>query len=166
MAPPAGRFADAQYREADEVTAIKEGDPFSVDPALVERGIRGHAITQNGLARYLRSIGIEPLSPSANQPNFDIAWRDSDRFYVGEVKSLTGANEEKQLRLGLGQVLRFAHQLRHLGPTVPVLAVERQPSDPGWIELCTQLGVILTWPAGFGDHLARRSSAEAGSFAS
>jgi carbon-monoxide dehydrogenase large subunit len=36
------------------------------------------------------------------------AWRDC---YVAEVKSLTNANEEHQLRLGLGQVLRYQHAL-------------------------------------------------------
>ena len=34
---------------------------------------------------------------------FDIAWDDDDDIVVAEVKSLTTRNEEKQLRLALGQ---------------------------------------------------------------
>lgn len=94
------------YRIADEMSTIPRGDPFAVDPALVERGVRGHAVTQNGLANYLRSLGFEPRSPRPGEPNFDVAWRCGSRIFVAEVKSLTNRNEEKQLRLGLGQVLR------------------------------------------------------------
>ena len=36
--------------------------PFSVDPALVERDLRGHAGTQNDLAAVLQAAGIEPRS--------------------------------------------------------------------------------------------------------
>lgn len=27
-----------------------------------------------------------------------------------------------------------------------VVAVERKPSDAGWVALCNQLGVALVWP--------------------
>lgn len=40
---------------------------------------------------------------------------------------LTASNEEEQLRLELGQVLRYAYQLRGSEETVPVLIVERRP---------------------------------------
>jgi hypothetical protein len=39
---------------------------------------------------------------------FDIAWEVDDAVFVGEAKSLAGKNEERQLCLGLGQVLRYA----------------------------------------------------------
>ena len=64
----------ADYRKADEEAAVGQRDPFSVDPALVERGIRGHAITQNLLAQFLESCGMVPRSPKADEPNFDLAW--------------------------------------------------------------------------------------------
>jgi len=99
------------YRSADEFAVVTGRDPFAVDPALVERGVRGHALTQNALARHLRSLELEPRSPRPEEPNFDIAWRCGSRTFVAEVKSLTTRNEEKQLRLGLGQVLRYADQL-------------------------------------------------------
>jgi hypothetical protein len=132
-----------QYREADELAAVAERDPFAIDPALVERGVRGHATTQNRLASYLRSVGLEPRSPSVNEPNFDLAWQHGDTRYVAEVKSITCPNEEKQLRLGLGQVLRYADQL---GPgTIPVLMLERCPADTSWTALFERLGVIVAW---------------------
>jgi hypothetical protein len=145
-------FGDG-YRPADELAAIAERDPFAIDPALVERGIRSHAITQNALAQHLWSLGIEPLSPAANEINFDIAWRAGERVFVGEVKSLTDSNEEKQLRLGLGQVLRYAHQLDPNRGAVPVLIVERRPSDSSWEKLCERLGVVLAWPEVFAARL-------------
>jgi hypothetical protein len=40
----------AAYRAADEAVAISARDPFTVDPALVERANCGHAATQNKLA--------------------------------------------------------------------------------------------------------------------
>jgi hypothetical protein len=144
--PPISLLLGDEYRPADEEAASAERDPFAIDPALVERGIRGHAITQNALASYLRSLGLEPLSPRMEDPNFDIAWRNGERVFVAEIKSLTNANEEKQLRLGLGQVLRYAQQMRRLGSVSPVLLVERRPSDESWSLLCREIGVILVWP--------------------
>ena len=141
------------YREADEIAAIAARDPFEVDPTLVERGVRGHALTQNSLARYLHSIGVVPRSPRANEPNFDIAWQIDKKCFVAEVKSLTSQNEEKQLRLGLGQVLRYAYQIGGRFDAIPVLVVENEPRDSGWDELCQRLGVLLAWPAVFPDRL-------------
>jgi len=64
---------------------------------------------------------------------------------VAEVKSITAENEEQQLRLGLGQVLRYRQRLAALGHdrVVAVLVPERQPRDPSWHELCQDLGVVL-----------------------
>jgi hypothetical protein len=62
-------------------------------------------------------------------------------------------NEEKQLRLGLGQVLRYADQLSHTGTVVPVLVAERRPTDCSWEQLCERLGVILAWPDVFAERL-------------
>ena len=65
--------------------------------------------------------------------------------FVAEIKSITDDNEEEQLRLGLGQVLRYRHRLRKLGHerVVAVLVPERPPRDPSWSELCQELGVVL-----------------------
>ncbi len=136
------------YRPADEEVAISERDPFAVDPALVERANRSHASTQNALAEYLRSKGIEPRSSRPEEPNFDLAWLQGDAIFVAEIKSLTVDNEEKQLRLGLGQVLRYQHLLAQNGKQVrAVLVIEREPSDTSWVELCKTLGILLVWPS-------------------
>jgi hypothetical protein len=81
---------------------------------------------------------------------FDIAWEDGETIVVAEVKSLTKHNEEKQLRLAVGQVIRYAHLLAGKGRSVrQVIAAERQPSDPSWCELCDAAGVSLVWPSSF-----------------
>ena len=51
---------------------------------------------------------------------------------MAEIKSITADNEEEQLRLGLGQVLRYRQRLLALGHecVVAVLVPERQPHDP------------------------------------
>ena len=138
------------YRPAPEDVAISKADPFSVDPALVERGVKGHARTQNLLAAYVDSCGAEPRSPAPDDPNFDLAWKWNGVLYVAEVKSLTAANEEKQLRLGLGQVIRYQHILGSEREVRAVLAVERAPSDDSWQSLCTSHSVQLVWPDSFG----------------
>lgn len=135
----------AAYREA-QVSASPNGrQPFTVDPALVERGLRGHADTQNELARVLRDAGIEPRSRLPHEPNFDLAWEANGTVFVAEVKSITDDNEEEQLRLGLGQVLRYRHRLERLGHSrvVAVLVPERAPGDSSWGDLCRELEVAL-----------------------
>jgi hypothetical protein len=141
------------YREARVSSLPLEREPFSVDPALVERGLKGHADTQNELARVLREAGIEPRSRQAQEPNFDLAWDVGGTVYLAEIKSITDANEEGQLRLGLGQVLRNRQALKALGHphVVAVLVPERAPRDASWRDLCAELAVILL----VGDELNR-----------
>ena len=69
---------------------------------------------------------------------------------MAEVKSLTRRNEEQQLRLGLGQALRYRNLLTKPKQQVrAVLAVERRPSDTRWMTLCGDHGVQLVWPPAF-----------------
>jgi hypothetical protein len=133
------------YREARVSSLPGEREPFTVDPGIVERGIKGHADTQNDLARVLRNAGIEPRSRRPQEPNFDLAWERNGTVFVAEIKSITDDNEEGQLRLGLGQVLRNRHRLARLGHehVVAVLVPERAPRDPSWRELCDELGVAM-----------------------
>jgi hypothetical protein len=135
----------APYRQARVVELPGSLEPFSFDPATVERGLKGHADTQNALARVLRSAGIEPRSCQPPEPNFDLAWQRDETVFVAEVKSTTASNEEEQLRLGLGQVLRYRQRLAALGHerVIAVLVPEHQPHDAAWRELCQELGVIL-----------------------
>jgi hypothetical protein len=135
----------APYRQVPVIELSRDRDPFSVDPALVERGLRGHTDTQNELAVVLSNAGIEPRRGLPPGPNFDLAWQKDGTVFVAEVKSVTAENEENQLRVGLGQVLRYRQHLSALGHdrVVAVLVPERQPRDPSWRELCQEVGVLL-----------------------
>jgi hypothetical protein len=68
-------------------------------------GVR-HVNTQNAAADALAGTGSAPRSPRPGEPNFDLAWENDGAVYVAEVRSITDRNEEKRLRLGLGQILR------------------------------------------------------------
>lgn len=141
------------YIEAEEDATISGGDPFTSDPAVIERGVRGHARTQNALAREVARRGLRPVRPAPSDPSFDLAWEDGETLYVAEVKSITDANEEHQLRLGLGQALWYRHTLSRRGRAVVALLVtEREPTVGDWKDLCKSLGVRLTWPSRFGYH--------------
>ena len=106
---------------------------FSVDPDVIDRGTNAHKDVQDQLADAVSARGWEPLSPSGSDPLFDIGWIVADTAWIAEVKSLTESNEDRQLRLGLGQVLSYAY-LVDWGAAAyrPVLAVEREPSSPYW----------------------------------
>jgi len=136
------------YREANEALAVSTIDPFEVDPALVERALKGHASAQNALAAYVASVGATPLSPIVGGPNFDLAWEHNGEVWVAEVKSCTARNQENQLRLGLGQILRYRSVLsRRLDRSVrALLMIEVEPSDSSWISLCGDLNIELRWP--------------------
>ncbi len=134
------------YRRINESALLSVRDPFDTDPALVERGLRAHARTQNELADYLNWHGIEPLSPQSDEPQFDLAFLTKRAMTVVEVKSLRDLNSERQLRLGLGQVLRYAHILSRPGYSViPALALEHEPPSD-WLELLGRLNVLVGWP--------------------
>ena len=138
------------YRPAAENVASRARDPWTVDPDVVDRGLRGHRATQNAAAQHLRDLGIEPRSPRSDEPAFDLAWVSRATVFVAEVKSLTARNEEQQLRLGLGQALRYRQLLRNANRQVEAyLIVEREPADLSWASLCDALGVVLTWPSLF-----------------
>lgn len=147
-APAAGRTAlGNDYREANPNARTAQRQPFSVDPDLVDRALQAHARTQEALAAALRAVGKVPRSPAPGEPAFDLAWEKDGTVCVAEVKSLSGINDEKQLRLGLGQVLRYGHLLRAKGrPVRCFIAVESRPADQSWFDLCSALGVTLLWP--------------------
>ena len=134
------------YQEAG-IAPQGERDPFAVDPAIVERGLRSHSELQNLLAERVAESGSEPRSPGPQDPPWDLLWERDGAVWIAEVKSLTDRNEERQLRLGLGQLLRYRHTLleRHLGVHA-VLMAEREPTDAGWLALCQSLDVLLLWP--------------------
>ena len=143
----------SNYRSPARQEAVERRRVFEVDPDLVDRGTAVHMDVQDELAEAVRSAGAEPRSPAPHDPQFDVAWQIGDSAFVAEVKSLTEENEDRQLRLGLGQVLSYAFLLDWPGANdvQPVLAVERPPTSEYWGGLCKEYGVILTWPDEFKD---------------
>jgi hypothetical protein len=142
--PPDGprRSLGRPYSTIGRLASSAARDPFEVDPDKVDRGNQAHASTQDALADFLRNHGIEPRSPAIDEPEFDLAWEHSRAVFVAEVKSITEANEEQQLRLGLGQVLRYRQSLARGGrKVVAVLVAERAPIDRTWTELCRELTI-------------------------
>lgn len=115
------------------------------DPSDLERGLRAHWEVEEALSRLIAERGFTPLEPTG-EPRFDIAWKDGGAFHVVEVKSLTNANESVQLRLGLGQVLHYRHLIAErgdFGPVRAVLAVECEPRDRAWYQICSGVNVAL-----------------------
>lgn len=104
----------------------------------------------------LIEAGFTPRSPAPGEPEFDLGWENGESICIAEVKSLSHANEEKQLRLAVGQVLRYAFLLSAGRPVEHFIAVEREPRDPSWLDFTAELGVSLIWPETF--HTATRRS--------
>jgi hypothetical protein len=137
------------YREGSLVASRSSRASYQPDPDKVGRGLEGHELTLRALVSAVQACGLEPLLPGSTGPSYDLAWETETMIFVAEVKSLTLANEERQLRLGLGQVLRYWHALSyHPKPVIAVLAVEEKPADESWLALCDRLGIWLVWPEG------------------
>jgi hypothetical protein len=131
-------FEGSPYKWVAEVRpGVALSDPFTNDPDALDRATLAHGMTQNEIAEWLTESGIEPLSPSENDPPFDIAWVYQDKLFVTEVKSITSDNEIHQIRLGIGQVLDYCQQIRG----IPVLVVSEKPSLSRWKEVCAFAGV-------------------------
>jgi hypothetical protein len=149
---PAQSFAEGlgrDYVDADEHPEITPdaAEHTGLDPDLGGRGLRAHNITQNLVASAVEEAGCAPRRPKPDEPQYDLAWEAGGVTWVAEVKSITAQNEERQLRQALGQVLRYRQLLEADGRTVRALiAVEREPTDPSWGELCAGEGIALVWP--------------------
>lgn len=151
--PPAPtRSRGKRYQTSAPASPQPGSRVFEVDPDLIDRGTQAHATTQNLLADRVRAAGLEPLEHGPADPWFDLAWIDDDGVVtIVEVKSRTDANEEKQLRLGLGQVLSYVYLLSWPEVTAirPVLAIESRPARAYWVDLCQTNGVKMVWPDTF-----------------
>jgi hypothetical protein len=146
----------APYRPVDPAAPATPRAPFTIDPDVLDRGTTEHKRTQTAVSGALRAHGIEPLSPSAGDPDFDVGWRIGEAWFVGEVKSLTAANEATQVRLGIAQLLEYRHVLARRHPTVrTVLVLERQPDMARWSGLLESLEIDVVWPETLDAYLAR-----------
>lgn len=121
----------------------------------LEKAVRNHSKLQNLLAAELLARGISALSPGATEAKFDVAFRDDQgALFVAEIKSCTTDNVEGQLRLGLGQVLRYAHQLRQSHQHVrPLLVTQLEPSAD-WKMLLAELDVATIHQDGLGEGMS------------
>jgi hypothetical protein len=130
------------YRRADEEAAFQAAvEAAKSGITQLESAVRNHSKLQNLLGDALRACGRNPLSPGMTDAKFDLAFWDNSTLFVAEVKSCTEDNLESQLRLGLGQILRYTHQLRQTNPVVkPVLVTQLEP-PADWRPLLTDLGV-------------------------
>jgi hypothetical protein len=137
------------YREANETPPVHERQASDADdPDRIGLGLAAHNRTQNAIAETVRALGWNPRSPAANEPEYDLAWKTEGGLFVCEVKSLSTANEERQMRMATGQVIRYRQKLTAIGyePVTAVIAVEKEISDASWAELCTREDIVLVWP--------------------
>jgi hypothetical protein len=161
MSPaPVGRA----YEEAKGEAPAEPERSARVSPDTWGRGFVAHAKIQNEIARTISKLGWIPLAPKAKDPPFDLAWEANGALYVCEVKSLTEANEETQMRAALAQVIRYRQRLVAAGhePAFAVVVAEREPKDPTWSTLFEDdLGIILIWPAVAEERLCEAVAARA-----
>jgi hypothetical protein len=137
------------YNDANENPPDAQREvPRFKEPDSAGRGLAAHNRTQNYLANAGSSMGWLARSPARSEPQYDLAWLANDMLYVCEVKSLTQENEERQLRMAIGQVIRYRQQLTAEGhePCFAVICTEKQPSDTSWDQLCDSEGIVLVWP--------------------
>lgn len=139
----------ASYKYADENSRnIENSELFKSDPNLLDRALQLHSITQNTIANWVLGEGLKPISPNSETCDFDIAWESDHGRVVCEVKSLSDTNEVHQFRLGLGQVLEYAH----LTLATPLLMFSRKPNNLGLIEAAQNSGVKVLWPEVLGNY--------------
>ncbi len=156
---PAGTTPAArpEYIPRNEDVRSREARPWARDPSEVDRALSTHARIERLVAEAAAAEGWRARAYGPGDPVFDLLLErgaGSPQAVVVEVKSLTATNEEKQLRLALGQVLRYRQLLEAGGLDVAAfIAIERPPRDARWIELCASVGVRLVWPATVGARL-------------
>ncbi|WP_445284736.1 hypothetical protein [Streptomyces sp. DSM 118148] len=125
---------------------------LTLDLSSLDEGTAAHESTVEALIRHLAGRGVEVHSYARNSPRFDAGWAIGQDIFIAEVKSLTGTTQDQQIRLGIGQVLDYAHQLRLTvsGRSIrPVLVLEKVPADDRWISLAQEVGIQLTWAPAF-----------------
>lgn len=90
------------------------------------------------------------------QPQFDIAWLAKGVHYLGEVKSITPANFVHQVRLAVGQVLRYRWELG--GSMEPVVVISAPPLDDSWRSFLSDIDVSFVWRTGGGSFTSGRAA--------
>jgi hypothetical protein len=134
------------FRPRNEQARSSAARPWARDPSEVDRALSSHARIERLVAEAAAAEGWRASAYGRDDPVFDLLLEiDSEGgpAVVVEAKSTVASNEEKQLRLALGQVLRYRQLLRRSGRNViGMIAVERRPADERWIALCDEAGVL------------------------
>jgi hypothetical protein len=132
------------YIAADDGVSVSLPVYLSSGYMSRERGVQSHAAIQNAVAEVAAEHGLSRWSPAGRRPEFDVVLMDdSGTAYVVEVKSATSGNIEHQMRMALGQVLRYSHEVQKVTSRVrSIIAVELAP-DAAWSELLDGLGIGL-----------------------
>jgi hypothetical protein len=116
------------------------------DLSALDAGTKAHQETVEALAAHLHRGGHLAQRPRRGAPLFDIGWQDGARVYIGEVKSLRETDQDQQIRLGIGQLLDYSHQLEANSQQVtPVLVLERKPTSIRWAALADAHGLLMTY---------------------
>jgi hypothetical protein len=126
---------------------------LTLDLSLLDKGRAAHESTVAALIAHLSGQALKARTHAPGAPEFDAGWSNGRDVFVAEVKSLTGAREDQQIRLGIGQVLDYTYQLRsaHPGRRIrPVLVLEKRPTDARrWTALSRGIDIRLTWAPQF-----------------
>ena len=138
--------------QKEEAVNYEQAVPFAQDPDAMDKALLQHKITQNMVATWLIDHGLEPLSPSKTDPQFDIAWISRGEMYVGEIKSINNENEIHQVRFAIGQVLDYCAEL----DAKPVIILSESPSISRLIGVVESNGIKFLWPKVLGNTDPRR----------
>lgn len=148
---PAGRAALGLTTFVPDRGAVKTRapEPFTKDPDALDRALGAHRDLLNEIYQLATRRGFS-VKRGVGGRSIDLGWQDARDFVLVEAKSLNTANENHQLRYGLGQVLEYAAMLRRDYDSVfPFLAIPRPPKDERWRGIFDAAGVTLVWPATF-----------------
>ncbi|MFG2470132.1 hypothetical protein ACGFXB_32365 [Streptomyces canus] len=133
-------------------TGRRASSDLTLDLSRLDEATAVHEATVGALISHLSRQGVTACTYASGAPEFDAGWSRDEDIFVAEVKSLTGAREDQQIRLGIGQILDYAHQLRSAFPNTvihPVLVLEKRPSAVRWTALADGVGLRLTWAPEF-----------------
>jgi hypothetical protein len=133
----------------NEGVRSRQAKPWLRDPSEIDRALSSHARIERLVAEAASVDGWVAHGIGPGDPPFDLLLigPGGQPDVVVEVKSTTLVNEEKQLRLAIGQVLRYRQVLQSTQRRVgAMIAVEKKPEDESWLELCRTLDILLVWP--------------------
>lgn len=134
------------------------------DWTKLDEASREHAELQNELASWLKDRGLEPRSPTIDEPQYDLAWQSAAGRVICEVKTADEANRRQQFRLGLGQVIEYRHRLATDAPPAAVLYLGA-PADETERAVGRSVDVTVLYPSDLSPEAIARAPGAADLFA-